>query len=135
MKQLERDAVGLFYLSLHVGSTVEPQAMYTLSLGHRCSVRRTKSVLNKHTHIRYTTYRIKMHYLTALAVGFIPPVNTDSCFSTRDSIRRQAGAGVIGTVALVIITGLPIRVWRYVFVTRFKHTRRESKRRYVTGPV
>lgn len=27
------------YLSLHVGSTAEPQALYTLSLGHSCSVK------------------------------------------------------------------------------------------------
>lgn len=73
-----------------------------------------------------------MHYLTALAVGCIPPVNTDSCFSTRDSISLQAGAGVIATVALVKFTGLQVREWRYMFVTRVKHTRRESKRRYVT---
>lgn len=76
-----------------------------------------------------------MHDLTALAVGCIPPVNTDSCFSTLDSISLQAGAGVIATVALVKFTGSQIRDWRYLFVTRFKHTRRESKGRYVTAPV
>lgn len=76
-----------------------------------------------------------MHYLTALAIGCIPPVNTDSCFSTRDSISLQAGAGVIATVALVSFTGLQIRDLRYMFVTWLKHTRRESKGQYVTVPV
>lgn len=29
----------MLHLLLHVGSTVEPHAMYTLSLGHMCAVR------------------------------------------------------------------------------------------------
>lgn len=36
----KHDTVGILHLSLHVGSTEGPQAMYTLLLGHLCSVRR-----------------------------------------------------------------------------------------------
>lgn len=135
-KQPKLDAGGLFHLSLHVGSTVEPQAMYTLSLGHLCSVRRIKNVSHKHAHIHYKRCRIKKTtFLTALAVGSVPPVNTDSCLSALDGVRLQAGAGVVAPIAMIEFTGLQIRYWRYMCVTRGKHARRESKHGYVSVSV
>lgn len=108
----------ILHLSLHVGSTEWPQAIYTLLLGHLCSVRRRYSMfihilLELHTTngVLYTIDYIQ--YLTTLPIGGIPPVDTDSCFRALSGIGLQAGAGVITTTATVRHAGLQVWSWRY----------------------
>lgn len=103
-KQLKFDTVELLYLSLHVGSTAEPQAMYTLSLGHVCSTIHKENILNKYLSI----YEYNKQHLTASTTSSIPPVYTNSCLSTLRSISLQAGAGVIATIAIIFSTGFQI---------------------------
>lgn len=70
---------------------------------------------------------MKPGHLTTLPSGSVPPVDTNSCSSTLDCISLQAGASVIVAIAVIDVTALLVRRWRHMFVTRQKHTGRESK--------
>lgn len=101
------------HLSLHVGSTAEPQALYTLSLGHSCSVKQYgNQQCVKAPHTSYTDIHYwETMFLTAQAISSIPPINTDSFFGAFNSIGLQTGAGEIGTNATVITAGLQEWFW------------------------